>query len=105
MIYLASPYTGTPAEQDFRYSQAKAFTQLYLAKGHHIYSPICYGHQFAAALGNNFKSWAAFSEHMLGLASELWVLQLPGWDTSVGVKQEIQLYQFLYPEQIRFIPQ
>lgn len=103
MIYLASPYTGTPAEQDFRYKETLKFTLSFLRAGMPIFSPIIYGRQFEAELGGTAADWKAFNEAILGRATQLWVLRLPGWQTSRGVLHELQLYQFLFPNAVRMV--
>lgn len=68
-----------------------------------MFSPIVYGRNFEKQMGGAAKNWSVFNEAMLGRATALWVLQLPGWDESLGVLAEIQMYQFLFPYAIRFV--
>ena len=96
MIYLASPYSGTEAERDERYSQTLKFVTRELQKGFVIFSPIVYGRPFEATIGTAAKDWKKFNETMMNLANTMWVLTLPGWKTSKGVQQEIATWEFLY---------
>ena len=103
MIYLASPYTGTPAEQDDRYEKTLQYTLYQICLGHPVFSPIVYGRQFESKIGGTAYDWQTFNDALLGRATSLWVLRLPGWDTSRGVARELQLYQFLFPDAIRMV--
>ena len=103
MIYLASPYSGTPEEQEDRYNATKTFTLFHLKSNFPIFSPIVYGRQFESVMGGTLENWKSFNEAILGRATSLWVLRLPGWDKSRGVLHEIKLYQFLFPHAIRMV--
>jgi NTP pyrophosphatase (non-canonical NTP hydrolase) len=96
--YVACPYSSLdPATMEARYQAALRFVCLYTQRGHTVYSPIVHNHHVAlayeqAAPEGNHRDWAFWEKHDLALlshASELLVLQLPGWDKSVGVKAEV----------------
>ena len=95
MIYLASPYSGTADERAERYTLAVEFCTRYLTQGIVLFSPIVYGHPFAQTVGTSAAAWTPFNQQMIDLASEMWVLTLPGWKTSKGVQQEIATWEFL----------
>jgi hypothetical protein len=93
-IYLASPYSsGDASIRDERAQHAARFTADHIRLGHHIYSPIVHCHELALAhdLPKDFEFWQRYNFAILAKASQLWVLDLPGWDTSRGVLAEIEL--------------
>jgi hypothetical protein len=94
MIYLASPYTHPdPAVREDRYRAAFDYvtrcTRIGIKK---IFSPIVYTHHLAK-IGDfpvGFEFWRSFDFEMLTICNELWVLKLPGWENSKGIKEEIE---------------
>ena len=93
MIYLASPYSSPdPFTREERYLAAMRKVIDYLRTGNWVYSPIVHCHELAkmADMGKDFNSWKQYNFHMLELASEMHVLQLIGWEDSIGVKWEIR---------------
>jgi hypothetical protein len=73
-VYLGSPYSH-PDEQvrEARYLEAERAMVQMLKDGTHTYSPIVMTHAF------------------LGMASELRVLMIEGWHSSVGLADEINM--------------
>jgi hypothetical protein len=92
MIYLATPFSDPdPAVRLLRYQQALDFVAHSYRKGHNLYSPIVYGFPIAKILGNgDWSFWERFDLDTLSRCDELWVLRLPGWDKSRGVRAEIE---------------
>jgi hypothetical protein len=103
MIYLASPYSGTPEQMEHRYRLALAYTATQLRLGVAIFSPIVYGHQLAKEVGTFAAAWKALNEAMILHSKELWVLEIEGWQESSGVQQEISLFQFLHQRSPKFV--
>lgn len=98
MIYLASPYSHpVPETRTRRYIQARDFTHYHLQQGVTIFSPIVYGHQFSRDLDapTDAKSWLTFNSDMMQVAREMWVLTIPGWEESLGIKAEIEFANFI----------
>lgn len=89
MFYLASPYSADP---ESLHAEALRATARLIAEGHVIFSPIVHCHPLAQAaeLPRDFLFWKHYNFGMLRNASELWVLTLPGWNTSRGVAGEIE---------------
>ncbi len=56
-----------------------------------IYSPIAHCHPIAVRTGlpRDWSFWQKLDHDMIRGASAVWVLQLPGWETSKGVAAEI----------------
>ena len=93
MIYLASPYSHSDRLVRLdRYQAVLQFTARQLAAGVMVYSPIVYGHEIGQMLGTSteWDAWKAFDLDMLARCDGLWVLQLAGWENSVGVKAEME---------------
>jgi hypothetical protein len=89
VIYLASPYSADP---EHNYQLALEAAARIVADGHILYSPIVHGHllHLVADLPQDFAFWQRHNFGMLRKASELWVLDIPGWQTSTGVQAEIE---------------
>jgi hypothetical protein len=87
MIYLAQPYTNSPDE-----SYLAALRYVAGALPVVIFSPIIHYHEVARTsdLPVDFRFWSQINHHFLARSSALRVLTLPGWDTSRGVRQEIE---------------
>jgi hypothetical protein len=106
MIYLASPYAHTdPAVMQKRYEMAVQFVNDQYKVNIPIYSPIVHNHPVAllGGLPRTWDYWKMIDLAMLRLCHALWVLQLPGWDKSVGVTAEIKFAEEV-GMLIRYIP-
>lgn len=96
-VYLGQPYTHiNPDIQSGRYHRALSFvaenTKL---NSPTIYSPIIHFHNISLfyKLPHAADWWWPQNLAMLQHASELWILQLPGWEDSKGLEKEIQWAQ------------
>lgn len=89
--YLASPYSHADLYTEVRrYYLARAATRLLLDAGFLIFSPIVYSKRLKTAADNHdYGFWMRIDLSILERADRLWVLQLEGWDNSVGVEEEI----------------
>lgn len=105
MIYLASPYNGTPEVMQVRYEATRAVTARLLSIGHMIYSPIVHCHDLALhhELPKHFPFWRTYNLHFLDKADELWVHQLPGWNDSYGVNEEVLHWRLTRREPITYL--
>ncbi len=91
-IYLASPYSHpNPLVMDQRFYDVQEAAVKLFHRGHVVFSPIVHWHEAATryALPRTAHHWEDYNDTMLEGASELWVLMLNGWDTSIGILQEI----------------
>ena len=98
MIYLALPYSHpdkTVMHERFLAAnrQAAKLMQMGLA----VFSPISHGHPIAqeGALPTDWQYWKAYCEKMMSICTTVVVLQLDGWDQSVGVKAELEVAERL----------
>ncbi|MBX3399488.1 MAG: DUF1937 family protein [Gemmataceae bacterium] len=94
MIYLACPYSHPdPAIREARFQAAcRAAANLLLA-GECVFAPVVYGHPLVAmdtpGVPGDWNFWSRLDHAMIERIDEVRVLALPGWDTSVGVRQEV----------------
>lgn len=98
-IYLASPYTPHNGEsvEDRVEAAARATCLLMEETGHPVFSPIVHSHALCAYMPERLRFshefWMEQDLPILSRAKELFVLQLPGWERSEGVREEILFAQ------------
>ena len=92
MIYIASPYTGTAEEMEYRYKLAVEYVAHLCNWYPDIvpYSPIVHFHSVAVAhdLPRHSGYWKRINTHMLRRADGLHILMMDGWEESDGVHFE-----------------
>jgi hypothetical protein len=94
MIYLASPYSDKdPDVMEARFHAVCRFAGRLMREGQVVYSPIAHCHPIAVRveLPRDWGFWQKFDREMIAKADELWILRLPGWDSSRGVAAERQI--------------
>ena len=92
MIYLASPYSHPdPSIQDLRFRQACITGGEMIKRGFHVISPIAHSVPISsmAKYPQDYKAWKEWDEELILLCSQVWILMLPGWEDSMGIKNEI----------------
>lgn len=92
-IYLASPYSN-PSEitKELRYREISKIAATLVCKGEVIFCPISMSHSFSK-WGHTPTSWEFWENQdlpFLELATELWIVTMDGWETSVGVMAEFE---------------
>lgn len=94
MIYLASPYShDDPAVKEKRFEIVCRAAAQFMKEGHHIFSPIAHTHPIAKfGLPGGFEFWEPYDRAFLSMCSKLWVLKMDGWETSIGVGAEIEIF-------------
>ncbi len=105
MIYLASPYSDVDTNiMRQRFEQICKIAARLMAEGHVIFSPIAHTHPIvvAGALPTGFDYWRQFDEEFIAACTELWVVMIEGWNTSVGVQAELRIAERL-GKPVRFI--
>ena len=93
MIYLASPYSHP--DESVRIERFKAVNKaaaILISRGEIIYSAISHTHPIAieADMPLGWEFWQRIDHYYLNLCEKMIVLMLPGWETSEGVKAEIE---------------
>jgi nucleoside 2-deoxyribosyltransferase len=92
-IYLAAPYTHeSSVVMNQRFEEINKMAAGLLTNGFHVFSPISHAHPIneIIGLGGGFIKWMDYDLSIIALwADEVWVMQMDGWDKSVGVQCEI----------------
>lgn len=94
IIYLATPYSDPdPRVRRLRYVVACRIAGDLIQRGHHIYSPISHGYgiERASTMQGDVEAWRRHNRAFFDVATQLWVAQMPGWDTSAGVREEEEM--------------
>jgi len=89
MIYLASPYSHSdPLIRKTRFLLAEEFVAKNFPE--HIYSPVVHYHELSLRhnIPGDFATWQKINFDMIRRADEFWILDIPGWEDSVGVTAE-----------------
>ena len=106
-IYIASPYSDPdPKVRDRRYNQVAYYAASLLLQRRWAYSPVIHCHELAKnyRFPTSFAFWAEYNFTMLTAAGLLHVLQLEGWDRSVGVCAEVAWWKtHTDREQIQYV--
>lgn len=106
IIYIASPYSHKEeAIRILRAKQISQFSAILLKSGLIVFSPISYGHEMTnhCDLPTDFKFWEDFCLSFLSKCEEMYVYMIPGWEDSIGIKNEI-LYCETNSIPIKYIP-
>lgn len=93
LIYLAIPYTDKDPEVMAYRAEVSDLVYAELTKqGYIIYPPITVNHLAGIKYGlpKDWQFWKEFDLAFVRVCSELYVITLPGWGTSVGVTDEIK---------------
>lgn len=95
MIYLISPYSHPdPSIREYRMRQAAQTTYILMSHGEIVFSPIVHGHALVANVSECTEtSWGFWGFQCLGMldkADAVYVLDLDGWEESVGVDAELK---------------
>jgi hypothetical protein len=98
IAYLACPYSkGTPDTRRARFEAATHVAAKLIQQGLVVFSAVTMTHPIdlilaaeGETLGSNY--WITFDLSFMQACSELFVLELPGWDKSLGVSREIQFF-------------
>ena len=93
-IYLAGPYSHENPDvmKDRAFALTKAAGQLTL-RDYLVYSPITHAITIVdmfPEMPHSFEFWKELDISMIrDWADEVWILNIRGWDTSIGVEAEI----------------
>lgn len=93
--YLATPYNGTPEQMQDRVEKNLDVTAAFYDAGIRVFSPIVHSHQVLAKMQDSTVEvrrdlFLQFDLSIISASNGIIVLQLPGWEKSFGVREEIQ---------------
>jgi len=94
--YLATPYSKYQHGITAAFSVACSASARLIERGLAVYSPIAHSHPVASIGGLDpldHSLWMPLNEPMMRAAHGLFVLEMPGWDTSKGVAAEIDNFR------------
>jgi len=92
MIYLSSPYTAATIAEMHERAEAAAMAAGFIIsrRGLNVFSPVVHGHAIEQSFGAiPYDDWMRLSISMLDKADYVYVLTLPGWIKSAGVRREV----------------
>ena len=93
--YLASPYSHEdPAIRAFRFEAAVQTAANIIMRGIPVVSPIAHSHYIFVTrpeTGSDFEAWREVDETLLLACDEMWILDLPGWNVSNGIREEAKI--------------
>ena len=96
LVYLASPYSHPdPAIKEQRYRDVLKVLADLTKAGIVAYSPIIHNHPIARDhnLAGDWDFWNRIDRVFLSRCSKMIVVQLEGWDVSIGIRDEIAMAQ------------
>lgn len=95
LIYVGTPYTKYPEGIDAAFTDACKLTARLLREGLKVYSPIAHTHPVAVH-GDidplDLSIWLPFDGAMMDKSDAMIVGMMPGWETSTGVRHEMQTF-------------
>jgi hypothetical protein len=94
LIFIAIPTKGTVVDKQLTDEFLRFFARLYdFFPQHTFIAPMIQDYAILRFMPNKETTWEAWGKHCRDLierSDEVWVLQYDGWDTSVGVRGEIE---------------
>lgn len=104
-VYIACPYSHVDKEvMVSRFKQVNKVAGKLMREGHIVFSPISHSHPIAEEIGGHLDHdfWLNQDFEFIRWCSDLYVLALPGWGDSTGIKRELE-YAALMGKKIMFI--
>lgn len=93
-IYLASPYYHKdPKVREKRFVAVCKKAGELMNQGFFVYAPIAHSHPIAVQceLPKDWSFWEQYDIEYIKWVDEVWILKLPGWDKSTGIKAETEI--------------
>ena len=90
-IYLAAPYSHPDPEiRQRRTIMADHVAAKIMQQGYVVFSPLSHSHRIAHHIGNHLSHdfWLTQDLEMLAMCDEMWILTIPGYSESKGIKME-----------------
>jgi hypothetical protein len=93
-IYLAAPYSDPdPKIREDRTILADYTAAKIMQQGYVVFSPLSHSHRIAHHIGNHLSHdfWLTQDLEMLFLCDEMWILTIPGYSKSKGIRRECDM--------------
>ena len=91
LIYLAGPYSYDP---EAAFTLHMAYTAAIMENFNHlVFSPIVHNHPLAKThtLPTDYTFWQFYNKGMILKSDEVWVMNVPEWEKSMGTQYEISV--------------
>ncbi len=95
-FYLASPYSKYPGGVEAAFNEACVNAAMLMAEGIPIFCPIAHTHPLDAYIPREKSThafWMKADRWAVQLAHGIIVLEMDGWQDSLGVRHEIKCFQ------------
>lgn len=96
LVYVATPYSKYPKGIEAAFRDACKVTAALIEDGINAYSPIAHTHP-VAIYGKidplDHGIWMKFDAAMMEAATELLVIEMPGWKESKGIAIEVETFR------------
>ena len=95
LCYVGTPYTKYPGGIELAFADACKLTARLLKEGLRVYSPIAHTHPIAIHGGIDpldLNVWLPFDAAMMHKADAMVVAMMDGWETSYGVRHEMETF-------------
>lgn len=92
LAYLACPYANKDSKVEAkRLAEVTKFAAKLMKNGIHVFSPLTHNAPLVKyGLGRSWNFWLNYDLFVLSKCEKIIVLQLDGWEKSVGVRAEIK---------------
>ncbi len=93
--YLATPYRSHPAGRPWAHDDACQVAAFLMGEGVKVFCPIVHGHilTYFGLDPTDHEFWMKMDRPFMDAASGIIVAQLPGWEDSVGIAEEIDRFK------------
>jgi nucleoside 2-deoxyribosyltransferase len=93
LFYLASPYSKFPGGTEMAAAIVAQNAALLLDAGIHVFCPITHSHDVSRFVRNNtHEMWMSLDEKFMRMCDAMIVLEMDGWEASIGVQAEIDWF-------------
>jgi hypothetical protein len=94
LIFIAMPTKGSVLNNNIRPTVLAHIAALHLLYPQHTFiAPMVQDYQLLPYMPQTQATWEDWGKHcrtLIERCDEVWVIQCEGWDTSVGVKGEVE---------------
>ncbi|MCI1035741.1 uncharacterized protein DUF1937 [Raoultella sp. BIGb0149] len=98
-IFLACPYSHVDeAVVNQRFNSCNQVAAAIIESGNLVFSQVTLSHPINQVMRHTAKQdigkrWAPVDAFFMGVVDELIIVDLPGWDKSIGIQREIEFFE------------